>query len=132
MSFYTEKSCRKDQLLEALSFFLIRVPKREADDEKSGYEAFTILPRSPVVAKCADTSSAILRDSGIRLTVNAHREDSVYLEGSYRGQVNGEIQGSYEELARYEELADPKYTDTDGIFDIIAVTVIQSHLVAAV
>ncbi len=67
-------------------------------------------------------------DPGIRLTVHAHREDKVYLEGSYRGQVNSEIQDSYEELARYEELADPQYIDTGGIFDIMAVTVIQSHL----
>jgi len=29
---------------------------------------------------------------------------------------------------RYEELLDPKYTDTGGIFDIMAVTVIQHHL----
>ena len=43
-----------------------------------------------------------------------------YLEGSYRGQVNSEIQDSYEGLARYEELADPQYIDTGGIFDIMA------------
>ena len=70
-------------------------------------------------------------DPVIRQTVHAHREDSVYLEGAYRGQVNGEIQDSYDGLGRYEELADPKYTDTGGIFDIMAVTVIQSHLFAA-
>ena len=33
---------------------------------------------------------------------------------------------------RYDELADPKYTDTGGIFDIMAVTVIQTQLVVAV
>src|SRR5207237_61893 len=31
-------------------------------------------------------------DPTIRSTVTAHREDSNYLEGAYRGQVNGEIQ----------------------------------------
>jgi type I restriction enzyme R subunit len=67
-------------------------------------------------------------DPVIRSTVHAHREDRVYLEGAYRGQVNGKIQDTYNGLARYEELADPKYTDTGGIFDIMAVTVIQSHL----
>ena len=46
----------------------------------------------------------------------------------YRGQVNGEIQTAYEERGRLDELADPKYTDTGGIFDIMAVTVIQTHL----
>jgi type I restriction enzyme, R subunit len=67
-------------------------------------------------------------DPVIRGTVHAHREDRIYLEGAYRGQVNGEIQNTYNGLTRYEELADPKYTDTGGIFDIMAVTVIQSHL----
>ena len=67
-------------------------------------------------------------DPVIRTTVRAHREDPVYLEGAYRGQVNGEIQTAYDGRGRYEELADPKYTDTGGIFDIMAVTVIQTHL----
>jgi type I restriction enzyme R subunit len=70
-------------------------------------------------------------DPVIRSTVHAHREDLVYLEGAYRGQVNGKIQDTYSDLARYEELADSKYTDTGGIFDIMAVTVIQSHLAIA-
>jgi type I restriction enzyme R subunit len=69
-------------------------------------------------------------DPTIRSTVQAHRDDVIYLEGAYRGQVNGEIQDVYNGLARYEELADPKYTDTGGIFDIMAVTVVQSHLAA--
>ena len=30
-------------------------------------------------------------DPVIRTTVHAHREDRLYLEGAYRGQVNGEI-----------------------------------------
>ena len=70
-------------------------------------------------------------DPMIRSTVQAHRGDVIYLEGAYRGQVNGEIQYEYNKLARYEELADPKYTDTGGIFDIMAVTVIETHLKAA-
>ena len=67
-------------------------------------------------------------DPAIRTTVHAHREDRIYLEGAYRGQVNGEIQTAYNERGRYEELSDTKYTDTGGIFDIMAVTVIQAHL----
>ena len=67
-------------------------------------------------------------DPLIQTTVRAHREDHLYLEGSYRSQVNGEIQTAYDVRGRYEELADPKYTDTGGIFDIMAVTVIQTHL----
>jgi len=67
-------------------------------------------------------------DPAIHTTVTAHREDRIFLEGAYRGQVNGEIQTAYDGRGRYEELADPKYTDTGGIFDIMAVTVIQTHL----
>ena len=67
-------------------------------------------------------------DPVIHITVTAHRDDRIYLEGAYRGQVNGEIQTAYDERGRYEELSDLKYTDTGGIFDIMAVTVIQHHL----
>jgi len=67
-------------------------------------------------------------DPAIRTTVTAHREDRVFLEGAYRGQVNGEIQTAYDGRGRYEELSDPKYTDTGGIFDLMAVTVIDTHL----
>jgi type I restriction enzyme R subunit len=67
-------------------------------------------------------------DPVIRGTVTAHRDDGIYLEGAYRGQVNGEIQTAYDERGRYEELSDPKYMDPSGIFDIMAFTVIQHHL----
>lgn len=70
-------------------------------------------------------------DLEIRSTVLAHSDDRMYLEGPYRAHVNGEIRGSYTDLGRYEELADSKYTDTGGIFDIMAVTVIQTHLDAS-
>jgi type I restriction enzyme, R subunit len=67
-------------------------------------------------------------DPVIHGTVTMHREDRVYLDGTYRGQVNGEIQTSYNKRGRYEELSDLKYIDTGGIFDIMAVTVIEHHL----
>jgi len=67
-------------------------------------------------------------DPVIRSTVTAHRDDRIYLEGIYRGRVNGEIQTAYDERGRYEELSDLKYTGIGGIFDIMAVTVIQHHL----
>jgi type I restriction enzyme R subunit len=70
-------------------------------------------------------------DPTIHGTVIAHREDRIYLEGAYRGQVNGEIQRAYDGRGRYEELSDPKYTDTGGIFDIMSVTVIEHHLAVA-
>jgi type I restriction enzyme R subunit len=67
-------------------------------------------------------------DPGIHHTVAAHAEDHIFLEGTYRGQVNGEIQMAYNDRGRYEELSDIKYTDNGGIFDIMAVTVIRHHL----
>ncbi len=77
------------------------------------------------IKQVTDEKSA---DPAIRGTVTAHRDDRIYLEGAYRGQVNGEIRTAYDERARYEELSDPKYTDNGGIFEIMAVTVIQHHL----
>jgi len=68
-------------------------------------------------------------DPTIRSTIHAHREDHLYLDGAYRSLVNGEIQYTYDKLGRYEELSDIKYIDTGGIFDIMAVTVIESNLV---
>ena len=67
-------------------------------------------------------------DQSIRETVTAHRDDGIYLGGPYRVQVNGSIQTAFNDIGRYEELADLKYTDVGGIFDIMAVTVIQHHL----
>lgn len=67
-------------------------------------------------------------DLGIRSTVVAHRDNRNFLEDTYRGQVNEGIQVTYNSRGRYDELADPKYTDSGGIFDIMAVTVIQNHL----
>ena len=70
-------------------------------------------------------------DPEIRNTVITHREDRIFLEGAYQGQVNSAIQMTYDSLGRYNELADPKYTDPSGIFDIMAYVVIQRHLAQA-
>jgi len=45
-------------------------------------------------------------DTVIHSTVVAHMDDFVYLEGAYRGQVNGEIKNAYNDRGRYEELSD--------------------------
>lgn len=71
------------------------------------------------------------KDVGINETVQAHKEDRPYLEGSFQRQLNGQIQSSYAERGRYDELTDEKYIDAGAIFDIMAVTVIQHHLSAA-
>lgn len=71
------------------------------------------------------------KDASIGDTVKVHKDDRVYLEGSFQGQVNGQIQSAYAERGRYDELADRKYVDAGAIFDIMAVTVIQHHLATA-
>jgi len=72
-----------------------------------------------------------IADPAIRDTVQKHREDNIFLETAYREQVNVEIQVTYNDLGRYDELADAKYTDTGGIFDSMAITVIKTNLLAA-
>ncbi|MHC1744985.1 MAG: DEAD/DEAH box helicase family protein [Syntrophobacteraceae bacterium] len=57
----------KDQLLEALSFFLVRAPERDAEEGKPERPAFTILPRyhqSRMVRKVADDAVAHFAASG--------------------------------------------------------------------
>ena len=70
-------------------------------------------------------------DLSIHETVTAHRSEGRYLHDVYRGQVNGLIQTAYNDMGRFEELSDIKYTDVAGIFDIMALTVIQHHLQVA-
>jgi type I restriction enzyme R subunit len=51
----------KEQLLEALSFFLVRVPEREAEDDKTKRAAFTMFPRyhqSRLVRRVAEDITA--------------------------------------------------------------------------
>ena len=67
------------------------------------------------------------QDDEIRSTVWEHREDSIFLQGWYKNHVNESIQQTYDDKGRFNELADPKYTDIGAIFDIMAVTVIQHH-----
>jgi len=57
----------KEQLLEALSFFLVRVPKREAEDDKLERSAFTLFPRyhqSRLVRKISQDITAHFADKG--------------------------------------------------------------------
>jgi len=70
------------------------------------------------------------KDPVIQATVRTHKEDRVYLEGPFQGQVNGQIQAAYAERGRYDELADEKYTDPGAIFDIMSITVIHQNLQA--
>ncbi len=71
-------------------------------------------------------------DDEIRATVQAHRDNSIFLQETFKDRVDGMIQNRYQDLGRIDELADPKYIDQGAIFDIMAVTVIQHHLAYAV
>jgi len=57
----------KEQLLEALSFFLVRVPRREAEADKPERPAFTIFPRyhqARLVRKVAEEVTAHFTQEG--------------------------------------------------------------------
>ena len=57
----------KDRLLEALAFYLVHVPQRDAEDDKPAQPAFSIFPRyhqSRMVRRVADTALAQFVDSG--------------------------------------------------------------------
>jgi type I restriction enzyme R subunit len=73
-----------------------------------------------------------VRDEDIRAIVESHHEDQIYVTGYFKGEVNKMIRDRYDDLGRYEELGDPKYTEAGAIFDIMAVTVVQHHLSYAV
>jgi type I restriction enzyme R subunit len=75
-----------------------------------------------------EVSEEKIADQSIRQTVAAHRADKTFLDHVYRDQLNGTIQDAYALRQLYEQLADPKYTDKTGIFDIMALTVIQKGL----
>ncbi len=75
-----------------------------------------------------EVSEEKISDASVQQTVTAHRSDLSFLESVFREQLNGDIQEAYAIRQLYEPLADPKYTDKSGIFDIMAVTVIQKSL----
>ncbi len=57
----------QEQLLEALSFFLVRVPEREAEDDKPARPAYTIFPRyhqSRLVRRVAEDITAHFAAAG--------------------------------------------------------------------
>jgi type I restriction enzyme R subunit len=68
------------------------------------------------------------RDEEIEFDVWEHRNNTIYLQETLKSRVNGSIQTSYLYRDRLEEVADPKYMEPGGIFDLMAYTVIQHHL----
>lgn len=75
-----------------------------------------------------EVSQEKMEDESIRQTIAAHKNDLGFLEGVYKGQVNGQIQDAYAVRELFEPLGDPKYTDTGAIFDLMAHTVVQHGL----
>ncbi|MCK6619730.1 MAG: type I restriction endonuclease subunit R [Calditrichaceae bacterium] len=75
-----------------------------------------------------EVSEEKIADESIQQTVAHHQTDTTFLETVYKDQVNGDIQDAYAIRELYEQLGDPKYTDTGAIFDIMAFTVIQKGL----
>ena len=70
------------------------------------------------------------KDEEIRATVHNHKDDLIYLQDVYKGQVNKSIQTAYYNRERFSELIDPKYIEPGAIFDIMAYTVIQQNVQA--
>ncbi len=98
----------KDSVLEAIAFYLVRVPKREATEDRPGQDAFTIFPRYHQL-RCVDrvAKAAAIRfeqegDVGLKLLVNhsagsgktltmcwmADRLHSLYKPGTTEKAVN--------------------------------------------
>ena len=78
----------KEHLLEALSFFLVRVPQREAEEDKPERPAFTMFPRyhqSRLVRKIARRHLGALRREGRHRQevsgrpLRRQRQDAVHL-----------------------------------------------------
>jgi type I restriction enzyme, R subunit len=89
-------------------------------------QKFTISDEEALYIK--EVTEEKMHDEEIQSTIETHKDDEFYLENTYSGQVNHSIQDSYEDRARYEELADPKYIDPGAIFDMMALTVIYFGL----
>ncbi len=69
-----------------------------------------------------------MQDDDILNTVASHCEDMDFLDNAYTRDVNESIQDTYADRGRQEELRNPDYYNKGGIFDIMAITVIQHGL----
>jgi type I restriction enzyme R subunit len=68
------------------------------------------------------------KDANIAASVQLHKDDSYYLLGPFKEQVNQQVQAAYIERGRYDEIADPKYIEPGAIFDIMSKTIIDNNL----
>lgn len=93
-------------------------------------EQHTITDEEAIYIK--EVTEAKQADPVVAETVTSHRTDPAFLDTTYQPQLNGEIQEAYKtKPGGFEALADPKFVGPGAIFDIMAVTVIQHHLVNA-
>ena len=67
-----------------------------------------------------------IQDPDVHDIVERNKDDVDFLFGSYRHQVHIQISDVYQENGRFEETADPKYTDEGAIFDSMATVVINT------
>jgi len=98
----------------------------QMDDLRERYaitEAEALLIREVTEEKQADSQ---LADEVFR-----NRQSPLHLMGPLKSRVNGEMQSAYEQRDHIEEITDPRYIGPGGIFDIMAVVVIDHHLVLA-
>lgn len=72
-----------------------------------------------------------MQDEDILETVATHKDDEPFLRGAYQRDVNDSIQDAYADRGRQAELGDERYYGDGGIFDIMAITVIQHGLQVA-
>jgi type I restriction enzyme R subunit len=89
-------------------------------------EKFTITDEEALYIR--EVTEEKTNDTEIRATVHSHKDDLIYLQDTYKGQVNKLIQNAYYERERFSELVDPKYIEAGAIFDIMAYTVIQQNV----
>jgi len=69
-----------------------------------------------------------IKDESIQQTIEAHKEDTIFLDGVFKDQVNVQIQDAFAIRELYEQLGDPKYTDQGAIFDTMAHLVVSRSL----
>lgn len=75
-----------------------------------------------------EVTESKIEDNGIRIEVERNRANHLYLSGPYRKQMNNDIQESYNERGHSDELGDQRYVGAGGIFDFMAITIIDHHL----
>lgn len=75
-----------------------------------------------------EVTEAKMEDRTVRSEIELNRTNDLFLVGPYKRQMNEGIQKSYVDHGRSGELGDQRYIGPGGIFDFMAVTIIDYHL----